>query len=564
LAEAPTVGEIVAVLAICWPAATLVVTALLFWLGIPIGPLHLWAGLVVALIASRIISHSWRLWLVATISVAVMTVAAGATLAWLYDFSGDGQWYHLPAILALAQGWNPFQHPQLGEWNAAFEQAISERPSAAIYVQHYAKGTWIVAAAVYRAIGLLEAAKAVNLLYSVAVYLLAAGYLRRMWLSRPWAHGLALAAAANPVVLYQVPSFFVDGQVAALCALLVLLSLEFLRAHRPYLLVLLAASVVLLANVKFTGVVFAIALGGGFVVFYWLKGERELAGRYAVAGFLSAALAVAVVGYQPYLTNLRFHGNPFFPVLDRDEAADRALAGQFERWAPPEFIALGRVGKLTRSLLAESAGAESMPRLKVPFTLAKRELYIFFNTEPRYGGFGPLFGSALLATVLLLVAGGRSMDRRVLAGAGALAVLLTLSTLLNREAWWARLSPQFWLVPVVVLSAIAMGGQRWSRRVGALLLALLLANSALVAALNWSRAVEKNREFRARVSELQARAKSAPLEIAIHSSFRMVTEHRLRGMAVPYERVPKATCQAPLRFSYPEVAQASACPGRSP
>lgn len=67
----------------------------------------------------------------------------GATLGWLYNFSGDRQWYHLSGTLALAQGWNPFHAPHLADWNPGFEPTIN---TAAIYVQHYARGVWIVPA----------------------------------------------------------------------------------------------------------------------------------------------------------------------------------------------------------------------------------------------------------------------------------------------------------------------------------------------------------------------------------------------------------------------------------
>ena len=560
-AQKPSAGELFAFEAICWPFATLSLAAVLFRLGMPIGPFHLWAGLLVALIAGRVVAGSSRDWLVATLGLAVATVAGGAALGWLYDFSGDGQWYHLPAALGLAQGWNPLQTPRLDAWNAGFEREIA---SAAVYVQHYSKGAWIVVAAAYRATGLLEAAKVFNLLYLLAAYALTAGFLGRLGLSRGWARALALAAAANPVTLYQLPSFFVDGQVAALCTLLVVLSLDYLRAPRPHALFLLGACVVLLANVKFTGLVYALALGGGFVAVYGFTGARRAMARYAAVGSLAAIFAVVVVGYQPYVTNFQSHGNPFYPVLDRDQAAETATAGQFDIWAPPAFMAMGRLEKLTRSLFAESGGAEAMPRWKVPFTVAKRELYIFFNTEPRYGGFGPLFGSVLLATLVVFVLAGRAMDRRVRMGAVVIALVVALVALLNPEAWWARLSPQLWLVPVILLSAVALGAPAWPRRAGAVLVLFLLGNSALVAALNWGRAVEKNHAFREQMTELQVRAAAGPLEVAMHPSFRMITEYRLGSMSIPYQRVLKPSCAAPFLFSYPASAQAAACPAPKP
>src|SRR5437867_9703099 len=122
--------------AVGWPFATLTLGTLGFWLGIPIGPLHLWAGLLLALIAARLCAGSSSAWLAATMSLAAIVVAGGAAAGWLHDFSGDGQWYHQPAVLGLAEGWNPIKAPRLAEWDPEFER---EAGSAAIYIQHYAK-----------------------------------------------------------------------------------------------------------------------------------------------------------------------------------------------------------------------------------------------------------------------------------------------------------------------------------------------------------------------------------------------------------------------------------------
>jgi hypothetical protein len=553
------VGESSALLALLWPAATLVYASLLLWLRVPVGAESFWAGLALALIAARAFVHGWRTWWLSTGVVAAVALLSGAALAWTYDFSGDGQWYHMPGVLALAQGWNPFEHPQLGGWSEEFRRAIGERPSAAIYVQHYPKGAWIVAATTYQATGLLEAAKALNVLYAVAVYALAVAVLRRMGLSIAWRHLAAAVAAANPVVLYQVHSYFVDGQVASLITLMVLLSLDHVRRPSARALVQLAACTLLLVNLKFTGLVFALALGGGLVVLHVLAGARQAAGRFAAAGLLSSVVAVVLVGFQPYVTNLWFHGNPFYPILGADEAARAEMAGQFQIWAPAAFMEKGRIDKLARSLAARSSGAESMPRLKWPFTVTKQELYIFFNTEPRYGGFGPLFGSALVATLLVFVAAVRTVDRPRLICAVFVAGLLILTALLNREAWWARLSPQLWMAPVVLLVALAAGCAVWTRRTAAVLLLVLLANSSLVAALSWGRAVQKNLEFRAQAAELRAMSRKGPLRISAPSSFRMLTEFRLHRMSVPFERAAEPTCARPLRFSFPPGNQAAAC-----
>jgi hypothetical protein len=549
-------AELVAWQAIGWPFLTLVLTTLLFWAGIPVGPYHFWAALLLLLALGGYLAGAWRAWLIAFLWLAGCTLLGGAALEWLYDFSGDGQWYHLPGTLALAQGWNPFHTPELAGWNHGFEQGIS---TAAVYVQHYAKGAWIASAAAYKATGLLEATKVFNLLYMLAVFLLAASFLIRLGLSRIWAHALALTAAVNPVTLYQVPSFFVDGQLASLCALVVVLSLDYFHRPRPQPLILLAASLVLLGNVKFTGLVYAICLGGGLAVVAWLSGERRACRRYTVTGVAAVLVAVVLIGYQPYVTNLQTHGNPFYPVAGRGATANEATKRQFEIWAPPEFMAMGRVEKLTRSLLARSSDAESMPRWKLPFTIDKQELYIFFNAEPRYGGFGPLFGFVLVLTLIAFPLARARMPQKLWGMGAGLATVVVLAALVNPEAWWARLSPQLWLVPVILATVLALGASGWPKRFAALLVFLLLSNSALVAALNWGRAAEKNLAFRQQITRLQAMSASGPLEITLHPSFRKITEYRLSALSIPYQVVAKPSCAVPFRFSYPAVAQGAAC-----
>lgn len=554
-----TVPELAASLILLLAFNIVAVTALMFWAGISVSQFHFPAAIVLSLGMARYISCSTRLWLVAALWLVPAIVAGSAMMGWFYDFSGDGQWYHLPGIIAIAEGWNPFLAPEIAEWRTSFEQDLV---NAAIYVEHYAKGPWLIAAVVYKTTGILEAGKVFNLLYMIAVYIFAAGYLRRIGLSGLWSHVLAMAAAFNPVSIYQMLSAFVDGQIASLCTLLVIFSLDYFRKPRPRILFLLFAAVVLLANTKFTGLVYASVLGAGFTVLAFSYGLRPESGRYAMAGLASLMVAVLLVGYQPYVTNLVTKGNPFYPAVARDEAAEQATEGQFDLWAPEGFLAMNRFEKMARSLLAESSAATSMPRLKVPFSVAKQELYIFFNTEPRYGGFGPFFGSVLVM-VLVIYALARGSSVRKIWNAGAiLALMVFVSVLPNPEAWWARLAPQFWLVPVILLAAIAAGTSGWQRRPAVALVLLLLVNSMIVAALNWGRAVEKNLAFRGQLETLQHIASTRSVEIATDPRFRIVTEHRLRENGIQYVYVEKPSCDEPYRFSFPnnpKRAQAMYC-----
>jgi hypothetical protein len=350
-------------------------------------------------------------------------------------------------------------------------------------------------------------------------------------------------------------SFFVDGELASIFTLLVLSSVDYFLQQRKQTLFLVGACVVLLVNVKFTGAVFAVALIGSLGMLGWFRAQHAAAVRYIAIGAISFFLAVTLIGYQPYVTNFVQHGHPFYPALRADNGRDVLWHS-----APGEFMAMNPVEKEVRSLFGRSAAADKMPQWKIPFTISKEELYIFLNAEPRYGGFGPLFGSILLVSLVVFVSARKATQREAWNNGALLAALITATALMNPAAWWARLSPQQWLVPVIMMSAIASGASGWLRRTAAVVALLLLGNSALVAVLNLGRAVEKNLLFRAQIAELRAMSSRSPLEIAVHPSFQMVTEHRLMALSIPHRLVSKPSCTIPVRFSYPAAAQAAACP----
>jgi len=527
---------------IVWPCATLVLATLLFWVGTPIGPFHLWIGLLASVALSIWAGVDWRASVKAVGALLSVALPAALALEWAYDFSGDGQLYHLPGVLALAQGWNPFLNPRLADWNAAFEQAL---PIAGTYVQHYAKGAWIVGAAIYRGTGLLEAAKLLNLLFMWAVYIVAAQAGRQAGLGPLLSRAAAVAVAANPIALYQATSFFIDGQVASLYTLLLLLSIEHFRRPDTRLLGQIAAIVVLLAELKFTGLVYAGFVGASLSALAWMNGWRRPILAYLMVGSISLALAVIVAGFQPYVTNVLQHGNPFYPAIGREDGRNI----QYKE-ASPEFLAKNRVEKLVRSVFSES-GLGGYPRWKVPFAVQKTELYAFFDAGPRVGGFGPMFGGLLVTALILFALAWPSLPRKARHWAGAIASVITLSTLLNPEAWYARLAPQLWLLPLLLLACTLLSTSNWMRRAAIVAIVAMIGNAVLVGALNWGRTIQKNVEFREQIAILQEATRRDPVQVTFHPLFRFVTEHRLRKYSIPYVAVETADCETPRPFSYP-------------
>ena len=82
-------------------------------------------------------------------------------------------------------------------------------------VTHYPKGAWMVAAALYRGVGRIEAGKALALLLGLAAAAFAAAVSLRLFASRRVALAIAMVAAANPITIAQLSTFYVDGELGA-------------------------------------------------------------------------------------------------------------------------------------------------------------------------------------------------------------------------------------------------------------------------------------------------------------------------------------------------------------
>jgi len=190
------------------------------------------------------------------------------------------------------------------------------------------------------------------------------------------------------------------------------------------------------ANLKFPALVYVVMIGM-VVVGVAVYCARERLFQIA-AVFTLAACLVIVEGINPYITNTILHGNPAYPAAGPE-------ARPLLVYREPVFLAQPRVVQLVRSVFSRSSGDEQTPpRAKLPFTIHADELGAFTTVDTRFGGWGPLFGGALIVAGLIIAIGVAT--RR--AGAGTLALaagVIVLSALAIPFGAYARYAPQLWL-----------------------------------------------------------------------------------------------------------------------
>src|SRR5271166_956284 len=345
------------------PALYLAIDFVVRWIRLPI-PIAAQAGLAALLYAAILWRRPLGTGPVSYRAIAItcgILAAAWVVAAMLYDTSWDGTSYHLPALLALESGWNPLY-------------AASDIVQADVS----ANGLWTVRAAFGALTGSVEGTKAVNLLFVVAAVftLVPAWSLLRGRALTVLELGLIYAVAGNPVALGQTFTFYVDGTLYE-CGM-VLLGAVLLAgsAQRRAALGLICASIVLITGTKLTGIYYApaIAAVAGFAAF------RRIAAPHRVAALVLGvvAIGVLVIGFRPYVTNVRDHGH----------LVDLGPEGNVGR--PYGFRALPPPAMLVASVFARTE-VDADPHLKLPVVVRPRELLSMGAPDPRLGGFGPLF-----------------------------------------------------------------------------------------------------------------------------------------------------------------------------
>lgn len=453
------------------------------------------------------------------LSVCAIVALSAFAMGRIFDLSWDGQTYHQEAIFQLAHGWNPIWDSPLPVWHGDITWCNS-----------YPKGIWLAQAVFFRVFGNLESAKAVAMSLFLSSLLLGFAAARSLDLKPGTSLLIAAAAALNPVVFCQLPSFYVDGALGSLLLILLALAVLFFQAPQRRHLVTMLLALSILCVTKFTGVVYAVffSVGVGLSALLW---KRKLVKPLLVTTVLGGVLGFLFLGFQPYVTNLRSHLHPFHPLAgsQRIDFMPAQLG--------PEFAAQPRILTLAESLFSTSTNDKAWPRWKIPFAVSRTELSEFGIPDIRIGGFGPWFGPvlglSLLGVLFLFVYHSRQKSlprsRRELGtshgkflwpGLLVLAVILA-SSLVNPGVFWARYVPQLWLIPVVVVVLLRLQGNRFAWP----LLLLLSMNAALVIGGSTNGQLARQHAIRNQLDEIRRQPITVNLQTFGAVRFRLQREH---------------------------------------
>jgi len=328
----------------------------------------------------------------------------------------------------------------------------------------------------YKLTDQIEIGKMFNLLLLAASFFLSvAAMLTAFPTKKGRAVLVSLLAAFNPVVLTQATSYYIDGQLGSLILIICALGYLLFKQYRSLVLFTLCAALMLLAQIKFTALVYAVLLGCGLLILFFFY-DRQRKWK-SLLGWLSVSLliTVVIVGFNPYVTNTLSKGHPFYPLSGKG-AVDIMTSN-----SPHNFKEINALQKLGTSLFSKSANIATPndTTFKWPFTVTFDELMVFYGPDVRVSGMGPLFGGVLLLCCLLLfllLTSDRAKSKPFL----VISALLLLTVIVNPESWWARYVPQLWLIPILIAIAGWRADKRLTRMITTAMVVVLTVNMLLV------------------------------------------------------------------------------------
>jgi hypothetical protein len=459
---------------------------------------------------------------------------------YFFDLSYDGQGYQQEAIVQLANGWNP----------------VYGKPVEGIHglwITHYAKGPWFAATSLYKLVGHIESAKAFNLFYIYASFLISLVALLTVFKEKPERSVLFAALfALNPVAVNQSFSFYCDGQLASLLTIMVALSFLIIKKPSRLNFLLYALAIILALNIKFTAVVYVTVLVFGLITGLLLYNKKEIAAKIYIIATISYLIGIVLVGFNPYITNTTQQGHPFYPLAGKNSV------NIIDSNMPADFAGKSSMAKLVKSVFAESSNLYTPAKsvLKFPLIIHLDEVKVFGLTDVRIAGFGPLFGTITLLSIVALLAllalnfSKRKSVKETLVALGFIIVVM-ISGVVNPEVWWARYAPQLWMLPLLVaIAVIYLEETEWMRKLSKAMVALIALNLIITSSAYALHQVEANRTLKGQLRTLANSRKPVIVDFNSFTSNRV----RFKEVGIKFKEVESLPGTATIRLFESETS----------
>jgi len=394
------------------------------------------------------------------------------------DLTFDGQAYHQEMIIQMSNGWNPIY------------EEISATNNQSIWLNHYAKGYEVIGAIFYSILGKITIVKFLNLVFLGLSFLYPFNYFKTIK-SKSTAFLLALVIALNPVTLSQLMTNLIDG---FLYAVVVITLFSYLQSkNKKTYLFDFTLGIILLVNIKFTGLVYAVILYG--VLFLYEMFVVKVKSKTLVKRTVVVVILMLPFLIMPYLKNFSEKGHPFYPLMGENNI------DFVEDYVPDVLKEKGRLEKLLFTNFV-SVGNRSDSFLKIPFSFSFNELQKMRNGAPRVGSLGVWWGGILLVSILFYVyAIFRERKRFTFSVYEVIIGVILFLLIVNKAGWWLRYTPFVWAIPLLLYLSVS----RYKKMKNELKIlgALALVNAGLTVMVSLGLRYSDSKKFISKLEDLK-------------------------------------------------------------
>lgn len=396
---------------------------------------------------------------------------------YFYDMSYDGNSYHKEAILNIDRGWNPIYEKY--EEFASKNNLPSGHP---LWATTYPKATWMLADSIYKLTNNIETGKAINLIMIFITFSIFSYLFYKLLNKKLFNLILGFLIAVNPIVVSQIISFYLDGFMGLLFFLTIGSMIMYVLDDKDKdNKIIIASSLIILINCKFTGFAYAGLFCLGFYIYYLyhkIKKKEFKDIRNSIIFFtLTVLISVVLVGSNTYIKNIIDYHNPFYPLIGKNKV-DIMTSLQ-----PYSFKDMTPIKKNFYSIFSKSANIgvfnNKEPELKIPFTFDIYEISQV-TIDTRIGGYGVLFSGIFLISIIVLII-SFIYNRR-----NKYNIFIIIPLIINillmfflSDGWWARYSPWLYLFIIFALIALASSKKKFMPIIFTILSILVFCNTSL-------------------------------------------------------------------------------------
>lgn len=357
----------------------------------------------------------------------ILTTICAFTLSTLYpDYSIDGLVYHQSIANSVQSGVNIFFQTSGSFWGDL-----------------YPKGIEIFCGEVLKIFPSINSAAFFYILISTCLFFYSIYFGKLYDINYYKIYIASFLIAISPLFIQQFYTYYVDYCLYSLMCLLLLSSILIIHKKNNIIdIVIFITAGSICFVVKMSGAIYpfvALILLFTFQIFkrerFWMSIKTCF-----ILGTIIFCIGFFVLGYNPYITNILNGRHVLYPIAGENKIDIITMM------QPKNFLEKNRLSKLFTSLTSKTDNISNYGTTEFKlniFTVSAHEKSQMGIPDTRIGGWGPLF------TLILLISFGIpfffKINTTILY---PILFFIIISTVIHPESWWARYSPQIYLIPI--------------------------------------------------------------------------------------------------------------------